>query len=144
MSEGIAIVMPATFPGSVADSHCTNIFLGTTDDPNLHFTKDHLLNVAFDLEAAFSRTMTRRFDVTGVDWFGVDRDIPVMRLEPSWLVNFRKVVDYYLWEEAQIKSASEWDYQPHVTLPEGYDVSDLPKYVTLSKPVVWWGDEPWA
>lgn len=143
MSESIAIVMPATFPGSDEKSHCTNIFLGDIG-PNLHFTKDHLLNVCYDLEAIFSRNVTRRFDVSGVDWFGVDRDIPVMRLESRWLMHFRKVLDQYLMEEANIKSASEWDYQPHVTLPEGYDVSNLPEYVTLSKPVVWWGDEPWA
>lgn len=143
MSEGIAIVMPATFPGSVADSHCTNIFLGVVS-PELHFTKDHLVNVCYDLEAIFSRNVDRLFKVSGVDWFGVDRDVPVMRLDSSWLMHFRKVLEQYLWEEAQIKSASEWDYQPHVTLPEGFDVSDLPEYVTLSKPVVWWGDEPWV
>lgn len=141
---GIAIVMPATFPGSVADSHCTNIFLGKTDDPDLHFVKDNLTNVLYDLEAVFHRNIWRRFDVTGVDWFGVDRDIPVMRLESSWLMHFRKVLEQYLMEEANIKSASEWDYQPHVTLPEGYDVSTLPPHVTLSKPMVWWGDEPWS
>lgn len=143
MSDSIAIVMPATFPGSVADSHCTNIFLGEIT-PSLHFTKDHLLNVCYDLEAIFSRNVTRTFDVSGVDWFGVDRDIPVMRLESRWLMHFRKVLEQYLMEEASIKNASEWGYQPHVTLPEGYDVSNLPKVVTLSKPVVWWGNEPWA
>lgn len=143
MSNSIAIVMPATFPGSVADSHCTNIFLGEIT-PDLNFTKDHLLNVCYDLEAIFHRNVSRRFDVTGVDWFGVDRDIPVMRLESSWLMHFRLVLEEYLKQENNIRNASEWDYQPHVTLPEGYDVSDLPKYVTLTKPVVWWGDEPWA
>lgn len=144
MSDGIAIVMPAAFPGSVADSHCTNIFLGNVSDPERKFVKDHLVNVCFDLEAIFSRNLTRTFNVSGVDWFGVDRDIPVMRLDSSWLMHFRKVLEQYLWEEAEIKSASEWDYQPHVTLPEQYDVSALPNYVTLSKPVVWWGDEPWV
>lgn len=136
---GIAIVMPARFSGSVEDSHCTLIYLGTTD--TVTFTKDQVAHILYDLELAFGRNLKRDFSVHGTDWFGVDRDIPVMRLESAWLKYLRKVCETLLTQEsANITSPSEWQYQPHVTLPQDYD-GEIPACVRLTAPVLWWGDE---
>lgn len=134
---GIAVVLPAHFTGCVPDSHCTVIFLGYTDEAD--FTRDMVLDV---LENTLVEWFPQEFATAGTDWFGVDRDVPVMRLMSSWLKNYRAYVERVL-HEAGIRptaSAISWEYQPHVTLPEGFE-GELPKTVTLFKPVLWWGDE---
>lgn len=139
---GRAIVLPAVFPGSNEMSHCTVKFLGTAE--TMEGTRDQALSALFSLQRIYGGPGT--FRTKGTDWFGVDRDIPVMRLETSWLTEFHRRAEHYLADENVYPQASTWEYQPHVTLAS--DDIDLPELVTLMPPVLWWEDErpvsvPW-
>lgn len=135
-SKGIAIVLPARFKGHVPESHCTVMFLGYTDEAD--YTRDMVLT-AMD---QFVEWFPQEFATAGTDWFGVDRDVPVMRLMSSWLMSYRSYVERILAEEGiyPTKGAVKWPYQPHVSLPDDFE-EELPKTVTLYSPVLWWGTE---
>lgn len=133
---GRAIVLPAEFKGSDEMSHCTVMYLGTAD--TMTGTQDQVMNVLYDLRMAFGR-QGRLFYTSGTDWFGVDRDIPVMRLTSSWLRSYRKATEQLLGLAGISPQPSVWVYEPHVTLKD--DNIELPKSVMLHPPVLWWENE---
>lgn len=134
--DGRAIVLPAIFPGSDEMSHCTVMYLGTAD--TMVGTQDQVMNVLYDMRLMFGRGPVT-FSTMGTDWFGVDRDIPVMRLGHSWLTAFRKASKQLLGLAGISPQPSVWEYQPHVTLKSN-DI-DLPESVLLHPPVLWWENE---
>lgn len=142
--KSAAIVLPAMFPDSDLLSHCTVAFLGK-DIGEIPASKDQVLGVVHELTLAFGRpNMVRRFEVTGTDWFGVERDVPVMRLNGSWLKHYRKVTDSLLAQSGLgVVASTDWEYQPHVTLNSDYmdTHDDIPHYVDLKAPILWWGED---
>ena len=139
MHTGIAIVMPAKFPGSEEESHCTVAFLGNTD--TAPFSRRQVESVVTDLRSSFGN-MRRKFSVLGDELFGVEKNKSVLILEPFWLSHFRQVADTLLDQQGGIRPSTDWAYRPHVTLPEGYYQDyEMPWYVTLQRPILWWGND---
>ena len=141
--KGRAIVLPAKFEGSNEMSHCTIKFLGTAE--TMEGCQDQVMQALYNLTCAFGRS-PRIFWPTGTDWFGVDRDVPVMRLTDGWLGQLHKLSNRLLDDEGVVPQPSTWEYQPHVTLAD--DDMPLPEKITLYPPVLWWEDErpvsvPW-
>lgn len=133
---GRAIVLPASFPGSDEMSHCTVMFLGTAH--TMGGTKDQVMNVLYDLQQVFGKG-PMVFGTSGTDWFGVERNVPVMRLGSSWLGHFRKTAEQLIGLAGVRIQPSNWEYQPHVSLKD--DDIELPPVVILHPPVLWWENE---
>lgn len=140
--KGRAIVLPATFPGCTEMSHCTVRYLGTAE--TMEGTQDQVMQGLYVMRRMFGGPTI--FAASGTDWFGVDRDIPVMRINSHWLEGFHRITNRILAEEGVTPQESTWEYKPHVTLPTA-DI-ELPEIITLHRPVLWWEDErpvsvPW-
>jgi hypothetical protein len=137
--DGIAIVYPAVFPTSHAESHCTAIFLGRIGE--VHFTKDMVLYALWDIQRYWGRNIHRYFRANSeLEMFGVAKDKPVVTFRDDLVLRVcRDLIDKRLAEEG-IKSASEFtNYRPHVTLEPG--ALYAPLGVTLLAPILWWGNE---
>jgi hypothetical protein len=137
----IAIVYPAVFPQAHAESHCTAIFLGRIGE--VEFTKDMVMYALWDIRRYWGQNIHRYFRANDqIEWFGVDKDKPVVTFRDDLLLRIsRDMIDKRLRQDG-IRSASVFngtDYRPHVTL------TGKPLYaplgVTLTAPVLWWGDE---
>lgn len=145
-SEGICIAYPYVFPRDSdlpidysIPAHCTLIYLGYVDE--VDFSKEDVL----DSVRGMSFGDTGIVDVDGLELFGPESDILVMRLNSSVLMdNFETVRDELA--ENGIENASSFpDYNPHITLAENYHGPTigytLPTTVGLAKPQLWWGEE---
>lgn len=73
--------------------------------------------------------------VTGVDVFGTDEKVDVLKLEPSsQLLAMRHMVEEW--------NASEHDFSPHCTIgPQGGFLDEPPRMLWFDRLYVGWGDE---
>lgn len=137
-SDSICIAYPASWPDTIKEPHCTLIFLGKISEAD--FTKQDILDVLDDLKLPAPGEV----EITGIQLFGPKQDIPVATVFSNRLFAHRIMIDYEL-AGINVKSASEFEFNPHVSI--SYDEStdftaiELPKTVTLDKPVLWWGDD---
>lgn len=73
--------------------------------------------------------------VQGVDVFGDEDKVDVLRLQPSpelWAM--RRAVEEW--------NASEYPFRPHVTVgPVGKPLIEIPSYIAFNRIMVGWGDE---
>lgn len=138
--KAVAIVFPVpNLAHLVPDAHCTLIYLGNLGE-NVTFTKDQVLDVLHDLNVLWGRLDAVRVKTDGYDVFGANRDVPVIRLDSIGLRGMRHYADVELERRWGIKSPSEYDYQPHVSLSQMPHQAP-PNSLELRRPVLWWGDE---
>lgn len=135
-SGDIAIVYPVSWPAptkDVPEPHCTLIYLGDISDAT--FTLE-------DLQDAVDTFIWEPFDVAigEVQMFGPDEDIPVVTLLGQTLYDNRQIFEAEL-NERGIKSASEYDYSPHITVDPRSMVAMPFNTVHLGLPKIWWGDQ---
>lgn len=115
--------------------HMTLVYVGTTDELNPTMFNE-LGKEASDL-AVLSRPLTLK--VTGTAEFGGDTvdnpPVEVFTLESTVeLRALRRAVEKW--------SASEWPFNPHVTIgPRGTMVENPPTFLRFDKLMVAWGDE---
>lgn len=134
MSTGIAIVFPAWFLGSTDTTlHCTALFLGDTETTAYSRADiEHVLR--------WKGADPGPVRVTGTELFGRDKNVPVLTIESA------KVMQEYEWLAGQLRSygitsASEFGFNPHVTIAKEEAKPYFPKYVQLEAPVLWWGSD---
>lgn len=139
MSCGIK--MPAMFTGSfnMEDPHCTLIYLGEA----MHPSRQHIVEEAcLRLKRQVTPLMV---PVTGLKVFG-NGNATVLLLEPTVLKTWRVFIDKELRRDG-IMSASEWAYNPHVTINTHTTSSEpilpwedfrIPPTVWIGHPEVWW------
>ena len=132
-AESAAIVYLSAWPPDEDNAHCTLIYFGQI--PDLSFGLE-------DLEAALAAAGIRapgRVFTTGAEWFGEEKDTPVVTLGSARLqANYQKL------KAALSDAGIEWDekwpeYKPHVTV-ENVGIG-FPQSVELSGPVIWWGED---
>ena len=144
-SSSVGIVYPYVYPQGVDfptrgnDPHCTLIYLGPLSD--VDFTQEDVLLSLSGLDFGDIGIV----DVDGLDLFGQDKDILVMRLKSSVLVDNFEAVRGRLAEKGIENASSFPDYSPHITLTEHYHGPTigytLPTTVGLGRPQLWWGEE---
>jgi len=139
-SQHVNISYPASWP-IIPDAHCTVMYLGQIDE--LNYTADDVV----DAIRGYSSGILLHAKIRGLEMFGPDNDIPVFRLDEPTLEPRMRAIQAAL-HARDIRSTSEYyqegvEYKPHVTWP-GLDIKEtiqIPKYVLLTEPELWWGDE---
>jgi hypothetical protein len=143
----IAVMWPVAYPNplepsggtylSPKDPHCTIIMLGTTDVAT--FTKEEVLFVIRSIPSWNSMVYAT---VTELEWFGENKDIPVLRVEHTLLETFHDQLEEGL-AAVGIKNTSSFpEYKPHVTItPEIVDSNTMPRRLLLGPVELWWGGE---
>lgn len=130
------LMFPAAFRRGVpgpADLHSTIIFLGNTAE--VEFTKDDVLNALPDMYSGVYFWAT----VTGLAMFGPDHDTPVLLINAPLLNEVQSRTELAL-AQVGIHSASEFEYNPHVTVDER-TFGNPPRDVILKPAQLWWGSE---
>lgn len=133
------ISYPASFTSdyripAVDNMHSTLIFLGPKEQVN-----------ALAVRQAVSRVLlpsAQYVDVIGTDHFGPEKDVPVLLLEPTTLLNTRYLVERDL-ARIGVRSPSEFGYRPHVSVDDAV-LQDPPDRVLLGRPQIWWGEFAFA
>lgn len=107
------------------------------------FTKDDIQNVLKRLDFHAPGPVK----TTGVEYFGPEKDIPVVTLSTQSLENYRETLERVL-AKINVHNVSEFkDFKPHVTISYGpfegsIDSLDIPETIVLGAPQLWWGDDP--
>jgi 2'-5' RNA ligase len=146
MSEhkSICIVWPAWFEGSTdPELHVTALFLGKTTDLNGQSPSRRA--AIQDVVSAFSNIAPGPISLqAGIDWFGRNKDVPVLRLYSMFnpaLRYTRDVMAEHLYNLG-IEANDDYGFIPHVTMArEQITTMKLPRIVYLEPPVLWYGDD---
>lgn len=133
----------------IPNLHCTAAYIRDVrtwtnfDEPPVGFIhKDEFLGVRGDREA-IGAGVYRLAKVTGVDAFGSEQDVPVLRVEiEGWknsLETYHKgLVEFF--NDIRVGYASDFPYSAHVTVPLKVLV-DPPKQVVLGPMELWYCDD---
>jgi 2'-5' RNA ligase len=133
---GICIVWPCWFEGSTdPESHVTALFLGTTD--TVDYSKE-------DVERVLGSYLWPAWvKVTGTDLFGRNKDVPVLKLEHSTLLDRSRIDILTRLNRVGIHASTEFGFNPHVTIAKEAEhiQAELfrPREVHLEAPALWWG-----
>src|SRR5690349_20457315 len=136
----IAVMWPAAYPQGYpapVDPHCTIVMMGTTDRAN--FTKEEVLEVIRETLHWNSFLLTT---VAGLEWFGPDENVPVLRLEHGLLQKFHDDLKARLKAKGIFVDETYPVYKPHVTITEEAALTrNFPDKIMLTPVQLWWGEE---
>jgi 2'-5' RNA ligase len=142
MSEhkSICVVWPAWFEGSTdPELHVTALFLGKTTDA------DYGRGDVQDVVAAFRDIAPGPVSLqASIDWFGANKDVPVLRLYSMFSPHLRYTRDVMAEHLTNlgIPPSDDHGFIPHITMSnERITVMKLPRIVYLEAPVLWWGND---
>jgi 2'-5' RNA ligase len=135
----VGLWWPATFAGSsrVEDPHCTLIYLGKHEESAGEDLRERL---RWWLSGESYLSLAPGYvDITGTATFGPsDAPVQVLTLDKNpTLEHIHDEVVRGLYEELGIVSASEFGWNPHVTVGEALGDNPLPKAVHLGELEVW-------
>lgn len=145
-SDSAIITWPVSYPtedvGGTAyapeDAHVTILYIPNIDDDELGFSKEDVIDAIRETEWDIMMFMT----VTGMEWFGPENDIPVLRVEHHYLEKYRNEVKASLAKRGIVVEETYPEYKPHVTIPVLAAERGLWPARLMGGPVeLWWGDE---
>lgn len=146
MANTVLLEYPFVFPQDTdlpidydLHPHSTLIFLG--ESATIGTTLDELRSGLSGLQFEDTGIV----DVDGLALFGENKDVLVMKLNSSNLLDNYQVASDRI-EELGLKNASAFsEYSPHVTLANNYHGPTigytLPTTVGLGRPIIRWNDE---
>jgi hypothetical protein len=115
----------------------TVVIFENINDPELGFTKEDVIEVV----KTFPEAMLR-LRVTGLEWFGVDQSVPVLRVEHDYLEVFHDALVKALAAKGIPVDTTFPEYKPHVTIPDEAALDRVwPTALMTGTPEVWWADE---
>jgi 2'-5' RNA ligase len=143
--SAIGIVIPVFFPGAskLEDPHCTLMYLGEYGkvDVDRHVVEEATARLR-------GQCTPQMIEVKGLEVFG-HGTCTVLTLADLRLKSYRDFLAKELARDG-IRSASEYSYNPHVTINK-HTVSsepifpfynfEVPKHVWIDRPTVWWNGE---
>lgn len=135
-----AVMWPVVYPSDMLppkDPHITVVVFKDINNPELGFTRE-------DVMAAVAATLYDVFLWTkadGIEWFGVEHDIPVLRVSHDYLEVFHKSLTLELEARGIPYDKTFPEYKPHVSMSDEAALSSLYPDKLLAGPVeVWWGN----
>lgn len=141
-----ALMWPAYYPymGSPMyqprDPHATVIYL-TSDINQVNYTKEDVLG-ALRSYLNVATGIYLHTQVKGLEWFGPEKDVPVLRIDHSELQNYRQRFVEILNNRGIFWTENYPEYKPHVTItPEAATDGVYPSKLLLTPLELWWGGE---
>lgn len=140
--ELAAVMWPVVYPvvperpeWRPSEPHCTIIYFGEVKD--LNFTKDEVIECI--RETYHSVYLWAR--VTGLDWFGLEKNVPVLTVEHDYLQTYHDSLVACLAARG-IKWDETFAYKPHVSITnEAALDNQYPSTLLLTPVELWWGGE---
>lgn len=139
-----AVMWPVVYPQMAdpkyqpKDPHITVVIFTDINNPELGYTRQDVMD-------AVAHTMYEVFvwpKVEGVEWFGENQDIPVLRVHHSFLNAYRESLLVELEARGIPVDTTFPDYKPHVTITDEAALDGVYPQHLLAGPVeVWWGGE---
>ena len=136
-----AVMWPVMYPSDMLppeDPHITVVVFNDINNPELGYTREDVMD-------AVTNTMHGVFlwvDVEGLEWFGENADIPVLRVSHAHLERFRNSLLAELEKRGIPVDMTFPEYKPHVTIRDEAALDGLYPNKLLALPVeVWWGEK---
>jgi len=142
ISTSGAIMWPAVYPLDPAhpeyrprEPHSTIVYLGDITDVN--YTKEEVIDAIKDTYHSVFLWVY----VEGLDWFGPEENIPVLRVHHDYMRPYHDTLTKVL-KIRGIPFSEEYDYSPHITITPQAALDEVwPKKILLSPVELWWGGE---
>lgn len=136
-----AVMWPVIYPSDMnppEDPHITVVVFNDINNPDLGYTREDVMD-------AVANTLHDLFlwvNVDGLEWFGQDADIPVLRVSHDYLHAYRQSILTELEARGIPVDMTFPDYKPHVTIRDEAALDGVYPEKLLAAPVeVWWGNE---
>ena len=136
-----AIMWPVIYPSDMMppeNPHVTVVIFEDINNPSLGYTLEDVMEVV----RRTTDNMMLWLRVEDVEWFGAEKDVPVLRVWHDFLPVYRKKVMAEL-EARGIPVDMKFPiYKPHCTITnETVEFGQYPEHLLAGTPEVWWGDE---
>lgn len=136
-----AVMWPVLYPSDMMppeNPHITVVIFTDINDDNLGYTREDVMDaVANTLYDVFLWTK-----VDGLEWFGENADIPVLRVSHDYLEAYRQSILTELEARGIPVDMTFPEYKPHVTIRDEAALDGIYPDKLLAGPVeVWWGNE---
>lgn len=136
-----AVMWPVVYPSDMMppkDPHITIVVFKDINNPDLGYTREDVMD-------AVAKTMYDVFiwvKAEGIEWFGEDQNIPVLRVSHSFLNAYRESLIVELEARGIQIDMTFPEYKPHVTLSDEAALEGVYPDRLLAGPVeVWWAEE---
>lgn len=137
-----AVMWPVLYPLSdpehmPTDPHVTIIYFGEIDG-DIGFTKADVI----DAIQKTTHDVYLWMRVSGVEWFGEEQNIPVLRVEHDYLDFYHNALKAELDKRGIPYDTRFPEYKPHVTITDAAALDGVYPPLLLACPVeLWWGGE---
>lgn len=138
-----AIMWPVAYPVYMEDAynpknpHVTVVIFNDINNPELGFTKEDVIDAVREVKHDVMLYLT----VEGLDWFGPDQNVPVLRVSHDYLFEFYDEIKKVLAKRGIPIDNTYPEYKPHITITELSALDGAYPRKLMTRPVeVWWGD----
>lgn len=129
-------VQPANYVPK--DPHITVVVFKGINDPDLGFNREDVM----DAVRATMFDMMLWTKVDGLEWFGAEKDIPVLRVSHDYLEAYHKAITFELEARGIEYDKTFPEYKPHVSITDVAALDGIYPDRLMAGPVeVWWGNE---
>lgn len=119
------------------DPHITVVVFKDINNPDLGFTRQDVMDAVADT----IHDVFLWVEVEGLEWFGENADIPVLRVSHDYLEVYRKSLLGALEARGIPVDMTFPDYKPHITITDAAALDGIYPGKFLALPVeVWWGN----
>lgn len=139
-----AVMWPVQYPDmgdpkyQPSDAHITVCIFENINEPDLGYT----LQDVIDAVKQTGWDVIVRAKVLGLEWFGPDQNIPVLRVQNDYIDFYHEAITNELAERGIPISMKFPEYKPHVTITDEAALDGIwPEYVFAGPVEVWWGNE---
>ncbi len=138
-----AVMWPVVYPDmgdgyNPKDPHVTIVIFRDINNENLGFTKEDVIDVIQTTE----HNVMLWLKPDGIEWFGADKDVPVLRVKHDYLYVYHTAIIKALAERGIPVDMTFPEYKPHVTITDAAALDGVIPDRMIAGPVeLWWGDE---
>lgn len=138
-----AVMWPAAYPAMdpehmPRDPHVTVVIFTDINNPDLGYTREDVMDVV--RETSWSTMLWCK--TNGIEWFGENQDIPVLRVYHDMLEAYRNDLVQRLAKRGIPIDLKFPEYKPHITIPDAAALDEVyPQSVLVGPVEVWWGNE---
>lgn len=136
-----AVMWPVLYPSDMnppENPHITVVVFNDINNPDLGYTREDVMGAVY--KTRYDVFLWTKVD--GLEWFGQDKDIPVLRVSHDYLEAYRNALISELDSRGIPVDMTFPEYKPHVTITDEAALDGAWPDKLLAGPVeVWWGNE---